>query len=68
MVVFGADTVMFEDGDEFVEDVTTGEELTTLTLQDFSLNDFAGIGMVASGTGIVVSLLVLGLLSIIRTR
>lgn len=47
---------------------TTTEALVALSVEDFHLNEFMGLGMIISGTGIIVSLLVLGILSILRTR
>lgn len=46
----------------------TTETLIALTVEDFDLSDFMGMGMIMSGTGIIVSLLVISILSIIRTR
>lgn len=47
---------------------TTTESLVALTVEDFQLKEFMGMGMILSATGIIVSLLVIGMLSILRTR
>lgn len=67
MVHEDTENILFvsEDG-QFGEETT--EALTALTVDDFNLSDFMSMGMIISGTGIIVSLLVLTLLSIIRTR
>lgn len=44
------------------------EQLTALTIQDFGIPEHVGIGMTVSGTALIVSLLVLGILSILRIR
>lgn len=67
-----------EEGDSnvFVSDLSNDdenvtnikEELIALSIDDFGLGDMAALGMTISGSGIIVSLLVLGILSILRTR
>lgn len=47
---------------------TETQELQALTVEDFELTQFVGIGMIAGGSAILISLMVLGLLSILRTR
>lgn len=44
------------------------ESLQALTIEDFDLGEFAGIGMIAGGSGLIVSLLVVEILSILRLR
>lgn len=58
---------MFESGENFSE-VTTIDDLQVMTLQDFDIRDFGKIGLVSAGAGIITSLLVLGVISILRTR
>lgn len=61
------ENVLFVSEDSQVIEETT-DSLIALTVEDFSLSDFMSMGMVVSGTGIIVSLLVVGILSILRTR
>lgn len=67
MVHEDEENLLFVSEDSQVTDETT-ETLTALTVEDFDLSDFMSMGMIMSGTGIIVSLLVISILSIIRTR
>lgn len=67
MVHENTENILFVSEDSQVIEETT-EALTALTVEDFYLSDFMSIGMIVSGTGIIVSLLVIGMLSILRTR
>lgn len=43
-------------------------ELQFLKVEDFTLEKFGEIGMISAGSAIIISLLVLGIISILRTR
>lgn len=51
-----------------LENETDAEELQALTIESFEIGTFAGIGMICGGSALIISLLVLGVLSILRTR
>lgn len=61
-----------EDTPLFVSDsipeAQADEELQALTVEDFSIGDFASIGLTVGGSALLVSALVISVLSILRSR
>ena len=62
----GEESVLF--GSEVSSETETEEAFQALTIEDFNLGKLAAVGMKLGGAGLVVSLLVLGILSLIRMR
>ena len=60
------DTPLFvSDG---IPEAQAEEELQALTIEDFSIGDFASIGLTVGGSALLVSALVISVLSILRSR
>lgn len=60
------DTALFVS--DTVQENQEETELQALTIEDFSIGDFAGIGLTVGGSALLVSALVISILSILRSR